>query len=68
MAQAMLVVLEAVLNTIRILVLHLVLFFNEQAEIFVFFRLHDLVYQLHELAQRQPNNIVVCAFDSFYQD
>jgi hypothetical protein len=68
MAQAMLIVLEVVLNTIRILVLHLVLFFNKQAEIFVFFRLHNLVYQLHELAQRQPNNIVVCAFDSFYQN
>jgi hypothetical protein len=58
----------AILRTIRILVLHLVLLFNKQAKVFVLFGLHDLVYQLHELAHRQANNIVVCAFDSFYQD
>jgi hypothetical protein len=48
----MLIHLEAVLNTIRILVLHLVFFLNKEAKVFVLFGLHDLVYQLHKLAQR----------------
>jgi hypothetical protein len=68
MTIVILVPLEPIMNTIRILICHIFLLFNEQPETFVIFRLHDLVYQLQQGAQWQTDNIVVCAFDFFYEN
>jgi hypothetical protein len=52
----------------RILILHVFLLLNKQAEALVLLGLHDLVYQFQQGPQWQTNYIVVCAFNSFYKD